>query len=49
MTGAYLIAIVFGAVISLGLYFILFWPGREPDDAPDEDTGGAGRGDDRGT
>ena len=36
MTGAYVIAIAFGAVISLGLYFIFFWPAREPPDDSDE-------------
>jgi hypothetical protein len=35
MTGPYVIAIVFGAIISLGLYFIFLWPSREPSD--DED------------
>ena len=33
MTGAYVIAIAFGIIISLGLYFIFFWPAREPDDS----------------
>ena len=37
MTGPYVIALVFGALISLGLYFIFFWPAREP---PDEDETG---------
>jgi hypothetical protein len=32
VTGAYVIAIAFGAIISLGLYFIFFWPAREPSD-----------------
>lgn len=36
MTGAYVIAIAFGAVISLGLYFIFFWPSREPQDDSDD-------------
>jgi hypothetical protein len=35
VTGAYVIAIAFGAIISLGLYFIFFWPAREPDDDAD--------------
>jgi hypothetical protein len=38
MTGPYVIALVFGAIISLGLYFIFFWPAREPDD--DGEDGG---------
>jgi len=38
MTGPYVIAIVFGALISLGLYFIFFWPAREP---PDPDDAGS--------
>jgi hypothetical protein len=38
MTGPYIIAIIFGAMISAGLYFIFFWPDREPD----EDEGGDG-------
>jgi hypothetical protein len=41
MTGAYVIALVFGAIISLGLYFIFFWPAREPPD-DDEDDGDRG-------
>lgn len=32
MTGPFVIAVVFGLLISLALYFILFWPGREPED-----------------
>jgi hypothetical protein len=32
MTGPYVIALIFGAAISAGLYFIFFWPRREPDD-----------------
>jgi hypothetical protein len=32
MTGPLVIALVFGLVISLGIYFIFFWPRREPDD-----------------
>lgn len=32
MTGLLVIAVVFGLLISLGLYFILVWPGREPHD-----------------
>ena len=34
MSGPILIALVFGALISLGLYFVFFWPAREP---PEED------------
>jgi len=30
--GHYVVALVFGLVISTGLYFIFFWPAREPDD-----------------
>ena len=30
MTGPYVIALAFGALISLGLYFIFFWPARKP-------------------
>ena len=30
----YLIAVAFGLTISLGIYFIFFWPAREP---PDDD------------
>ena len=33
--GQYVIALVFGITISLGLYFIFFWPAREPPDDPD--------------
>jgi len=36
VTGPYVIALVFGAIISLALYFIFFWPAREPPDEPDE-------------
>jgi hypothetical protein len=36
MTGALVIAIAFGAIISLGLYFIFFWPSREPSDDDDD-------------
>lgn len=32
MLGHTVIALVFGLLISLGIYFIFFWPGREPDD-----------------
>lgn len=32
MTGPLVIAVVFGLLISAALYFILLWPGREPDD-----------------
>jgi len=32
MTAPIIIALVFGVTISLGLYFIFYWPGREPDD-----------------
>lgn len=32
MTGVLVIAVVFGLLISAALYFILLWPGREPDD-----------------
>ena len=32
MTGLFVVAVVFGLLISLGLYFILIWPGREPAD-----------------
>lgn len=34
MTGPYVIALLFGLVISLGIYFVFFWPSREP---PDEE------------
>jgi hypothetical protein len=34
MTGPYVIAVVFGLVISLAIYFVFFWPSREP---PDDD------------
>ena len=27
-----ILALIFGLVISAGLYFIFFWPSREPDD-----------------
>lgn len=32
MTGPLVIAVLFGLTISLGLYFILLWPSREPED-----------------
>lgn len=32
MTGVFVIAVVFGLLISAALYFILIWPGREPAD-----------------
>jgi hypothetical protein len=32
--GQYVIALAFGLAISLGLYFIFFWPAREP---PEDD------------
>ena len=38
--GQYVIALVFGLTVSLGLYFIFFWPAREPPDEPE----GAERG-----
>ena len=28
----FLLALAFGLVISGGIYFIFFWPSREPDD-----------------
>ena len=34
MTGVLVVSVVFGLLISLALYFILLWPGREP---PDDD------------
>jgi len=34
MVGPYVIAVSFGLAISLGIYFIFFWPSREP---PDEE------------
>lgn len=36
MSGPILIALVFGALISLGLYFMFFWPSREPLDEEEE-------------
>ncbi|HKE14375.1 MAG TPA: hypothetical protein VKB80_05910 [Kofleriaceae bacterium] len=42
MTGPYVIAIVFGALISAGLYFIFFWPAQEPDDDEDDEDSGSG-------
>jgi hypothetical protein len=26
------LSLVFGLIISGGIYFVFFWPGREPDD-----------------
>ena len=31
------IAVVFGLVVSAGLYFIVMWPQVEPDDEPDDE------------
>lgn len=28
----FVLAVVFGLLISAGLYFMFFWPSREPDD-----------------
>lgn len=32
MLGHSVIALVFGLIISLAIYFIFLWPSREPDD-----------------
>ena len=39
----FLLAAVFGLLISALLYFVLIWPSREPPEADDDDDSDAGR------